>query len=153
MAVRRALASFALIAGALAAHSPAGQSPEGQSPKGQSPAGQVPAGQSPAAREPAFVAVGAVPPPVTRIELAGDLRIELEDGELFALSGAGRGMVPRTAPTGRVHAVTRDGTGTVFVGTDAGLFVLDAEHLVLDPADVRDGVPAGALRGVLADGK
>jgi hypothetical protein len=42
-------------------------------------------------------------------------------------------------------------TGTVFVAADQGLFVLDAEHPVLDPMDLRDGVPPGVPRCLLVD--
>jgi hypothetical protein len=104
------------------------------------------------AQDPPFVALMTAAPVPGRLDLLADLHLQREGFELFAVHRGERFVVPRTAPTGRVHAFTRDAGGTVFVGTDAGLFVLDAQHVVLDPADVRDGVPSGAVRGVYADG-
>jgi len=105
------------------------------------------------AQEPAFGSVDAVPAPAESIQLGTDLRLELVGGDVLVVRGAERLTVARTAPTGCVHAITRDENGTVFAGAENGLFVLDDRHLVLDPADVRDGVPPGAIRGVFADGK
>lgn len=41
--------------------------------------------------------------------------------------------------------------GTVFVACEQGIFVLDHDHLVLDQADLRDGIPVGRPVGVHAD--
>ncbi|HEU4418976.1 MAG TPA: hypothetical protein VFT55_08555 [Planctomycetota bacterium] len=105
------------------------------------------------AQEPPFASVDAVVAPVESIQLGPGLRLDLAGGDVLVVRGAERLTVARTAPTGRVNALTRDVNGTVFAGADTGLFVLDDGHLVLDPADVRDGVPPGAVRGVFADGK
>ncbi len=105
------------------------------------------------AQEPAFVSVQSVSAPVERLELSPGVRLELAAGELTLVRGGEARPAARTSATGRVHAMTLDANGTLFAACDAGLFVLDAEHPVLDAADVRDGVPAGAPRSVFADGK
>ncbi|MCR9244417.1 MAG: hypothetical protein NXI31_05255 [bacterium] len=104
-----------------------------------------------------FVAVdssaiaAAVPVAAERIELTAELSLAIIDGDLRRTDPGGNAALPRTSPTGRVHAITRHPDGAVFAACDQGLFVCDADHLVLDLADLRDGVPPGPLRGVVAD--
>lgn len=87
----------------------------------------------------------------TRLPLADGLVLELVAGDVVAVTPAGRRPLARSAPTGACRAFTRHPHGTVFVACERGLFVCDRDHLVLDGADLRDGVPPGAPVGVHCD--
>lgn len=90
---------------------------------------------------------------VAAIQLATDSQLELANGTLRLRTAAGVREVgcTREDGAGTVHAVARSRLGTVFVAAEQGLFVLDAEHPVLDPMDLRDGVPPGTPRGLCID--
>ncbi len=87
----------------------------------------------------------------TQLPLADGLVLELVAGEVVAVTPAGRRPLARSAPTGACRAFTRHPHGTVFVACERGLFVCDRDHLVLDGADLADGVPPGAPVGVHCD--
>jgi hypothetical protein len=104
-----------------------------------------------------FVPTNAPPTPVfaSTLDFTGNVGVfSVADGVLRRAGGpaplAGI-VVPATAPTGRVHALVQLPVGTIVVGCERGLFVCDAEHAVLDPADLRDGAPRGEVRSVVAD--
>lgn len=86
-------------------------------------------------------------------------RVEARQGVWFALeSGAitceweGRtAELGATTDPGPWHELTALPWGTVVAAGGRGLFVADPEHLVLDPADLRDGGPPAGVRSVAAD--
>lgn len=85
------------------------------------------------------------------LELARGLSLELVDGAVIAIADGKRTRLPGTAPTGAARAITVHPEGTVFVACERGLYVLDRDHLVLDHADLRDGIPPGEPIAVHAD--
>lgn len=98
---------------------------------------------------------GAVPRAREQVVL-GALSVERVDGalRLRERDEASSRPAPCTHPegTGRVHALARTGFGQCVVAADNGLFVLDEAHPVADLADLRDGVPEGAVLGVVPRG-
>jgi hypothetical protein len=91
--------------------------------------------------------------PPSQWQLAPDVQLRLADGELLIESAGGlmRPACTRDGGPGRVHAATLERSGRAVVAAERGLFVLDAEHPVLDPMDLGDGVPVGEPLGVFAD--
>jgi hypothetical protein len=101
-----------------------------------------------------FVAVRQpVAPPRPLLVLSADVRLVLTSGELRLVTATEKRAVgcTRADGPGEVHAMAQSAFGTVFVAADHGLFVLDAAHPVLDPMDLRDGVPPGVPRSLLFD--
>lgn len=72
---------------------------------------------------------------------------------LFVVRDGERRDVACTLPdgAGAVHAIARTSFAQFVVGADAGLLVLDPQHPVADPLEVRDGLPRGAVLGVACD--
>ncbi len=106
-----------------------------------------------AAQEPTFAPIDALLPPAQhRIELNRSLVAELTNGVLFATRAPdAQQVVASTADPGKVHAIARHPEGQLFAACEHGLFVCDAEHLVLDRVDLRDGAPKTPLLDVCID--
>ena len=100
-----------------------------------------------------FVPVADAAPARPVVALGPDVRLVVLDEALWRVTASERARVPCTQPagTGAVQALAKATGGTVFVAAANGWFVLDAEHPVLDPMDLRDGVPPGAPRGLAVD--
>jgi hypothetical protein len=90
---------------------------------------------------------------VTSIEVAPGRTFRLVDGGVVEVAGGASRALPATSPPGTAHALAQSPHGLVLVAADAGLFVCDAQHAVLDPADLRDGVVPGPLVGVVVDAR
>jgi hypothetical protein len=101
----------------------------------------------------AFERVGetAAPVPVLAAGEEGGTRLSIEDGRVFRIRGSARIELPATRPLGRALALARHPHGGVFVAATGGLFLTDPAHDVLDPPDLRDGVPPGEPRGIRID--
>ncbi|MBL9078942.1 MAG: hypothetical protein JNL08_15665 [Planctomycetes bacterium] len=93
------------------------------------------------------------PPAAAELALGPDARLELAGGVLRLHAGGAATPVPCTQASGpgAVRAFARAASGVVYVAAERGLFVLDAGHPVLDPMDLRDGVPPGAPTGLAID--
>ncbi len=104
------------------------------------------------AQTPAFerVAEPSAPPRQTSVDLGAGVVLTLDAGRLVTSNGT---VVASTAAggTGAVRAFALHPHGTLFVACERGLFVLDAAHVVLDAAELRDGVPPGSPCGVVVD--
>lgn len=93
-----------------------------------------------------------LPPAVHRVELRNSLLIELRDGALRASRAPQAPQrVASTSDPGRVHSIVQHPDGQLFAACEHGLYVCDAEHLVLDRVDLRDGAPSPPLLDVCAD--
>ncbi len=53
---------------------------------------------------------------------------------------------------GEIHAVDKLPGGTTFIAAQRGLFALSADVKHLDPVELKDGAPAGAPLGIVAQG-
>ncbi len=93
----------------------------------------------------------ALPPAVAALEVAPGLHFSLTAAAVEIRDATGVRAMASTAPTGTVHALTMVPWGTVVAGGENGVFVADAQHPVLDRADVHDGAPAAGVISVAAD--
>ncbi|MBL8730491.1 MAG: hypothetical protein JNM25_18885 [Planctomycetes bacterium] len=101
-----------------------------------------------------FVPVrAAVPAARPVLVLSAEVRLALTAGQLRLVTAGAQRPVGCTVAggAGTVHAMAQNRFGTVFVAAENGLFVLDAAHPVLDPMDLRDGVPPGTPQSLLVD--
>ncbi len=97
---------------------------------------------------------GPVPAPIGLVRDSPTSAFVLRDGILHRVRGDESHALASTAPLGpgRGYALARHPQdGRVFLAAERGLFVLDAEHDVLDAPSTRDGFPEGSPRGVHVD--
>lgn len=99
------------------------------------------------------VASGDQPAVASSVRLNDQVEVRIVDGALQANVRGDLSEVPTTEPggCGAVAALVKELSGRVVVAAARGLFVLDAEHLIIDRMDVEVGLPADALLGVAAD--
>lgn len=99
-----------------------------------------------------FVPVAAaLPPALVSIEVGPDLRFAVGDGHIEVVAAAARRAMGSTTAVGTVHELALLPYGTVIAACENGLFVADAQHPVLDAADLHDGMPAGPVLSVAVD--
>jgi len=94
-----------------------------------------------------------LPPPVVHVDVRPGIAFLLTPEYAAIRRGGEARKLDSTSSTGAWHELAVLPWGTVVVACDRGLFVGDAEHPVLDPADLRDGGPPGGVRSVAADAR
>lgn len=86
-----------------------------------------------------------------RVEARSGVWFALDSGAIACVREGRTTTLGATMDPGRLHELAALPAGTVLVACEHGLFVADPEHLVLDPADLRDGGPPAGVRSVAAD--
>ena len=97
----------------------------------------------------------AWPGAVTSIEESTLSKLEIREGRLFrSIRGIEHELLSVFGkPTGRILSLCAHPMGTVFVAAEQGLFATAQGFDVLDPLDLRDGVPKGRPVGLVLDRK